>query len=360
MRLDDVSKTLYRALEDAKRPEPHHSDFKELIDFVLDNTHLTYKYILVTALAAKATDASVNPLCLQAGSSLPGAYDARSICHGVIVKFEMTELGKALGGSNEPFLNKPARFPELSKTNAVRRGRDQSILHALCDGLPKLQTSQDAYDGLVYAFQKLLATKTKRESLTYFYIDLSENSTASKLYSFVDKLLEKSFEGEILTLVVAGLYELYMGELYDEYVVEVHPVNQSGASSKEVSDLDIYKDGSLFISNELKDKAFTDHDLRHAADKVAASGKAQLHFIVGRQGSYDLEQIGNCVREYLDRGFVINVVPVDSFVLTLLSLVAHIDTDHYVKYLIQVAIETKFKESTVGFIRETASRQFGV
>ena len=38
----------------------------------------------------------------------------------VIVPFDTEVLNKALGGSNEPFLNKPARFPELSTSNAVR------------------------------------------------------------------------------------------------------------------------------------------------------------------------------------------------------------------------------------------------
>jgi len=170
MKLDDVKNTLYRALTDAQKPNKHQSCHHELIDFVLDNTHLTYKYILVTALAAKATDGNINPLALQAGSSLPGAYDARSICHGAIVKFEMTKLGKALGGSNEPFLNKPARFPELSKTNAVRRGRDQQILFALCDNLPKIENAKEAYNGLVYAIQKLLVIKTEKEHLTNFDI----------------------------------------------------------------------------------------------------------------------------------------------------------------------------------------------
>ena len=110
MKLSDVKDILYRALADARKPSKHPSKVSSLIDFVLDNTHLTYKYILVTALASKAADESINPLALQAGSALPGSYDARSVCHGVIVKFEMTELGKALGGSNEPYLNKPARF----------------------------------------------------------------------------------------------------------------------------------------------------------------------------------------------------------------------------------------------------------
>lgn len=136
-----------------------------LIDFVLDNNHKTYKYVLFTALAAKATDERVNMLCLQAGSSLDGAYDARSICHHVIVKFEMTTLGKALGGSNEPFLNKPARFPELNKSNAVRKGNDQEILNCLCDNLPLIKTKGEAFNGLVYAIKKLLKVKEEKGEL---------------------------------------------------------------------------------------------------------------------------------------------------------------------------------------------------
>ena len=113
--------TVYRAYENARRGDvPLDCACRDLVDDVLKHTHLTYKYILVTALTAKATDESVNPLCLQAKSALLGAYDARSICHGVIVPFDMEVLNKALGGSNEPFLNKSARFPELSTSNAVR------------------------------------------------------------------------------------------------------------------------------------------------------------------------------------------------------------------------------------------------
>jgi hypothetical protein len=211
-----------------------------------------------------------------------------------------------------------------------------------CDGLPTIKTADDAYAGLVYAFQKLLKVKAEKESLTSFEISALDGN-AAKLYGFVNSLLNENYEGEVLTLVIAGLYELYMGGIYEEYVVEVHPVNQSGASSKEVSDLDIYESGSLFISNELKDKPFTDHDLHHAADKVVLAGKTQMHFIVGRHGGYDNKLIQDCVAEYLDRRFLINVVPVDYFILTLLSLINDVDADHYVKYILETAVETNLK-----------------
>jgi hypothetical protein len=357
MMKDEVKSILYKALADANKTDKHFSKHHTLVDFVFDNTHLTYKYILFTALAAKATNENINPLALQAKSELSGAYDARSICHGVIVKFEMTELGKALGGSNEPYLNKPARFPELSKTNAVRRGRDQEILHRLCDDLPKIKSSEEAYDSLVYAIQKLLVIKAQKELITNFNI-LTSNTDAARLYKFIDTLLRENHEGEILTLVIAGLYELYMESICDEYFVDVHPVNQSGASSKEISDLDVYKNGVHFLSNELKDKPFNDSDLRHAADKVAISGKNQMHFIVGRHSGYDHTLINECISDYLAKGFVINVVPVDCFVLTLLNLIENTDVDRYVKYILQTAVETKFKEKTISFIEDTSHKQF--
>lgn len=139
-----AEKMLYQAYEEALKGARPQTRFVRFIDSIIDNTHKTFKYILFTALLSKATDSSINPLCLQAGSSLRGAYDARTICHNVIVPFEMSVLEKALGGSNEPFLNKPARFPELSKTNPVRRGNDQDLLNILCDNLPQVRSSKSA------------------------------------------------------------------------------------------------------------------------------------------------------------------------------------------------------------------------
>lgn len=91
----------------------------------------------------------------------------------------------------------------------------------------------------------------------------------SKLLSYIETALCRSYEGEVLTLLVAGVYRLlYKGK---NALVEVHPVNQCGASSHEISDLDIYVDGVLVSSNELKDKDYTEPDVRHAADKVLQS-----------------------------------------------------------------------------------------
>lgn len=101
------------------------------IDFILKGSHKTYRYVLVTALLAKSVNKDVDILSLQAKDSSVGAYDARSLCHKVIVPFERSTYPNSLGGSNEPFLNKPARFQRLAMTNAVRSGNDSKILESM-------------------------------------------------------------------------------------------------------------------------------------------------------------------------------------------------------------------------------------
>lgn len=331
---------------------------EELIDYVIDNTHLTYKYVLFTALLSKATDEKINPLCLQKKSTLPGAYDARTICHKVIVPFEMEVLKKAMGGSNEPFLNKPARFPELSKTNAVRRGNDQNILNALCDNLPTIKTSQDAFDCLVYLLCKLIKLRDAQKKSLNFYVRETSN-TPALLWTYIIKALKESFEGEILTLMVAGTYHLIYKDRPGARV-EVHPVNQSGASGREVSDLDIYVDNELISSNELKDKNFSEPDVRHAADKVITAGGNQMLFIFGPRACPESDFINDIQQEYLSKNFFLRVVPYNEFFSSLLNCIAEPDTKEFMKFILKVAHDTKFKEEVIAYLDTLGQQIFGL
>ena len=235
-----------------------------------------------------------------------------------------------------------------------------NILDSLCDNLPTIKTSADAFNCLVYSLIKLLAIKEEKAELTNFTLSgVDNNKEAATLYGFIDVLMRQNCEGEILTLVVAGLYEQFMAG-YENFNVEVHPVNESGASSKEVSDLDIYLNGELFVSNELKDKEFTDHDLTHAADKVIEAGKMQMNFIVGRHGGCDRDVVIRVTRSYMERGFLLNIIPVDSFVRSILTIIDGLDSEAFLKYILETARDTKFKETTINYIKETADRYFEV
>lgn len=73
---------------------------------------------------------------------------------------QVDELAGKLGRSNEPYLNKPARYPALTTDNAVRRGYDRSILEKCIDILGGLRSQVDANAALVDAIFHVL----KRES----------------------------------------------------------------------------------------------------------------------------------------------------------------------------------------------------
>lgn len=329
------------------------------IDSVLESDHKTFKYILFTALLAKATDESVDILSLQKSDSSAGAYDARTLCHKVIVPFEKSVLNKVLGGSNEPYLNKPARFPRLSPDNPVRKGKDKELLRLLCESLPEIETSKVAEYYLTYLLHKLNLMKSQKEKDRNFSIPTS-NNTPAKLFEFIMDFIQESQEGETLVLAVTGLYHLLYLDV-PNIVVEVHPVNESGASSKEISDLDIYQNEVLKTSNELKDKQYTEIDVRHAVDKVIEAGGNQMFFIEGvhaRQNDHSwlLPLLAEC----RSKNFLLDVVYIETFTRTLLGMITNHNAYEYIHYIRQIAENTKFKQSTVELIDEKAKLILGL
>lgn len=364
MDIKKAKDTLYACFDEAQKMR--YSQFAPLskqillcINTVISSDHKTFKYILFTALLAKATDESVDILSLQKQDRSLGAYDARSLCHKVIVPFEKSELDKVLGGSNEPYLNKPARFPRLTPENAVRRGKDHELLLLLCESLPKIKTEAEAKLSLCYLLVLLLEKLKQKEKDRQFSIPSSAN-TNLKLLKFINSFTSSSQEGETLVLAISGLYHLLYLDA-PEYRVEIHPVNESGASSKEVSDLDIYKDDKLIISNELKDKQYSLIDVRHAIDKVIQAGGTQMLFIEGPQAkTRDTEWYSKLTTEYQEKGFFINIIYYETFARLILTLLPQCNANEYIHFIRKVAESTKFKESTIKLIDEVAENTLGM
>ena len=288
------------------------------IKTIIQGKHLTFRYILITALLGKATNPKINALSLQAGADVEGAYDARSLCHSVVVPLERQLLNRSLGASNEPFLNKPARFPTISPSNAVRAGKDRALLLILYKVLSEVETSEQAFNGLCIAVRSAIARQTDRIEL---FPQPSESLDSHlKVIEFVEAFVTKSIEGQVAALTVGTTLSLYF-ELFEGFEVIIHPVNQSGASSNEVADIDIKKNDKIFVAVEVKDKIFSVQDVDHAAFKANQYGLKSLTFIIGVHGACvgsSLENVAQTV--FQERG--VNVIFVDliSFVRSLIAL----------------------------------------
>lgn len=325
-------------------------DISRRIEKILNGTHKTYKYILVNGLLAKATNNAANPLTLQAGSELDGAFDARSLCHKVLVQFERDFLHNALGGSNEPFLNKPARFPELSEANAVRKGKDKETLLSLIRIFNQIHSSKEANAYLACALQFLNDRVENLQALNESSIVY--NPTLVEIYEFIVRFCGKSFEGEAPVLVVATLEKLYHATLTGNYSVVAHKVNQSGASSKEVGDIDVFKNGVFKYAIEIKDKNFTPYDVTHAFDKIIENSGEKGQFIFGPNANYIDKDIEATLRHYNNKGFFTLFMDVFQYSRVMLFKIGTLNKQAFVDTLIYSANEINAKEETREWIQE--------
>lgn len=330
------------------------------IEQIIGHTHLTYKYILLTGMLAKATNHKANPIVLQARAPLDGAFDARSLCHGVVVPFEQTVLQKRHGGSNEPFLNKPARYTHLSMDNAVRRGRDRQTLQNLIEVFEQANQENNGEQALICVLAKILAMESR--VIAFDETRFGTHISKSKLLHLIQALLAKSCEGETLALSVALLFELLAKGHSQELLVISHPANQSGASSNEVADIDVFEIKSdsqtLRYCAEAKDKPFTRADVDHAAGKVAAAGYSSLIFVYG-PNSKGSEAVAALIAEYETKGFDLTFVDAPAFAKGIVALAPSVTWDEIVELLNKHLAMTRAKEMTISHCKEVLQLMSG-
>ncbi|MFB2934428.1 restriction endonuclease, SacI family [Aerosakkonemataceae cyanobacterium BLCC-F154] len=325
------------------------TDWDAEIKMIIQGKHLTFRYILVTALLGKATNPDINALALQAGADMEGAYDARSLCHDVLVPLERQLLNSTLGGSPEPFLNKPARFPTISPSNAVRAGKDRKLLLILHKMLSEIETFKQAFDGLCIAIRYAIERQTARSEL--FSQILESADSHLKILEFVETFVKKSIEGQVAAILTGTVLSLYFDQ-FESFEVIVHPVNQSGASSKEVADIDIKKNGEIFVAVEVKDKQFSEQDVDHAAFKASQYGLKSISFVIGASGrciNSSLEQIAKTV--LLRRS--VNVVFIDlvHFIRSMIALCPELSFFMFLEKLQYCATNARVKDEVFEHIK---------
>ena len=351
-----ANELLEKALKQNARPP---DDIIALLRKVIFGSHKTYKYVLVTNLLAKAVNPNANALCLQAGAPINGAFDSRSLCHKVLVPFERDHLVNALGASNEPYLNKPARFTHLAATNAVRDGNDREILNtliAIAETVNKHGSSL-AFKCLSFCFhllEKIIANNELLNTVnTIITPDLID------IYAFITHYIEMSFEGETCAAVVGAVEKQFYACLKGEYRVAVHKVNECGASSKEIGDIDVYENDKCFYSIEVKDKAFTVYDVEHAFNKMIAAHVKRGSFVYGPRATFDEENVKITLYNFEQKKFITLFMGVLPYVRLVLFQTPHVETRNFLQILIDTAREINARNRTIRRIHLLAKNMFG-
>jgi hypothetical protein len=320
------------------------SPASNMIESVISGTHKTYRYILTTGILAKVTNEHCNPLALQAGSNLNGAFDARSLCHNVVVPIERELLEGRLGESNEPYLNKPARFAELSRGNAVRRGNDALLLNNVINILENLKGKDDAlialYDCIYFILKR--SSRNLFEKVTH----KTGHLYPAKLLQFSRELISLSFEGESSAILAGITFELWSKASGKNLSILTHKINQSGASSKEVSDIDVYEGSQIVFSAEVKDKQFTAADVQHAVNKIANAGLDKLIFLKGPRGVLVSNSELELVEYWASQGINLNFVNLSEFFNSIITVSDGIDKEQLIDWINTHAYNAKVKDET--------------
>lgn len=328
-----------------------------IIAKIIKGSNKTYRYILVNALLAKATNGDINILSLQKDDGKDGKYDARSLCHKVLVPFEKLKLPGALGNSNEPFLNKPARFVILSTDNAVRNGNDRNMQSDTIELLSQIKDSKSAYKYLRSALAVMKGISNDyiaRFSLGDALIDASEFTQL--VLDYIYALTDHPCNGETCPLIVAVLEQMYLGK---DYKVMAHKVNESGASPKETGDIDVFdRKKNIIYSIEVKDKDFSTHDVAHAVDKFKKAGLDTSLFVYGKKAKFDKQEIQSFLKDTGRNGHYCCLISITSYAKLRICDLKTLTIRDFVDGILKLSKAINVQESTVDAVKDIAKKIF--
>lgn len=250
-------------------------EIQEAIERSINSATKTYRYVLPTQTLAKLVDPSLNSRFLQEGSGLPGSFDARSLCHKVVVPFDR-ENHNVLGGAPEPYVNNPLRIGSLHKDHRGAQ-KNKSGFDDLCSVVDYLESNSDGA-GEVLKFI-LLAIRRRLELVDIVY-PVPNRVSLVQTITILNSFLESRTGGLRLQAVSVALFRT-IGRQFSVFErVNASRINAADASTGSSADLScVDADGQVVLAVEVKDQELK---LRHVQDKLPAvreQGVRELLFL---------------------------------------------------------------------------------
>jgi hypothetical protein len=259
-----------KAWKDIRSTSTPPAKMEQLIDSVMSATDVTFKYLLVTGYLAKYVNPKIHARALQARSTLKGAYDARSVCHKVVVGFEKPK-GNLFGLSNEPFLNKPARHPEHKGDNPqLKNSTLAQHLHSALE-LAQAGTRDEVHRGLVHILRlgsKHAANQTQ--------VKITTRANLKHVTTFVEQFLQEADGGARLV----GVWGAFTWLLDEKATVNVNSPNAADLYGKTAGDVEVYVDKALVSASECKQRPMNLDDVEHGIGKAIKKGVPEYIFVI--------------------------------------------------------------------------------
>jgi SacI restriction endonuclease len=277
----------------------------------------TYRYVLPTQILAKLTDGELDCRSIQASSDLKKSFDARSLCHDVIVKFDRAN-NNVLGGSAEPYLNNPLRIPAIVATARAAQ-RDKLGF----DDLRLVLDFAQHNPGLIGAMMREVLVQIRRRLNTVSVVYPVPNRVSlQQVKDILSEYLAEKSGGLRLQAVTIALFR-QIGRrfrLYEE--VRSAAVNAADAATGSVADLEcVDKANSVVLAIEVKDRQLRLIDTQNKLPAAREKSIRELLFLVqGRILREDADAVSDLLRREFVTGQNVYVVEFSQFLGSCLVL----------------------------------------
>ena len=280
-----------------KRKEALPIEISDAISRSVNSKTLTYRYVLPTQILAKVVMPALDCHSIQAGSGLQGSFDARSLCHRVIVDFDR-ENDSVLGGSKEPYLNNPLRIPAIR--TEYRTAQKDKV--GFDDLLRVLDFIEEHSECALPALRVVLLSISERLRCTSLTYPVPNRVSLAQCCQVVSAFVAERTGGMRLQTVCVALFRC-IGQAFGAFsAVEAANINAADSSTGSAADLECKDDeGNVVLAVEVKDRQLA---LRHALDKLPGArskGIRELIFLV--QGGIAPAETES-VKDLIDREFV--------------------------------------------------------
>ncbi|MDE0471779.1 MAG: restriction endonuclease, SacI family [Ekhidna sp.] len=246
------------------------------IQQILNSSTKSYHYVLPTQLLVKLIDSKLDCRSLQMAFNSDGAFDARTIAHKVIVPFDKANYN-VLGGSNEPYVNNPLRYPAIiaEYRNQQKNQKDWDLLVKI---LGRIQAMDSSEFTINYFRSVLYQIYLKLADVQVTYPTPSRISMANTVKLISDFSNEKS-GGDILETLTSALFQAIGTEfnLFDE--VKRSKVNASDASTGLSSDIECWSNNTIVLTVEVKDKTLNLTQFKNTIESARTNKITEILFI---------------------------------------------------------------------------------
>ncbi|HET9179869.1 MAG TPA: restriction endonuclease, SacI family [Terriglobia bacterium] len=289
----------------------------------------TYRYVLPTQLSAKLADSSIDCRSVQVARGGKGAFDARSVAHRVIVPFDQAN-DNVLGGSQEPYVSKPLRFPEITrKYRGPQKNREG--WDCLCRVLDSIEREQRP-EFTASVFNQVLTEVYRRLALVHVVYPTPRRVSLDRTMKLIDAFLADHSGGDRLLALTCSLFVI-IGRRFRLYAtVRRAKITAADQASGMLADLEcVSKGGEVVMAAEVKDRQITVSQMRAKMTTIRERQVSEIFFVAQGTSKSEESDVQRLIESEFVSGYSLYVTDLPSLARVALSLVGESGRREFLK-----------------------------